>query len=163
MAFEYWADGTLRSRTDQEGNTWTYEVDYPSEGGRIETETGPAGTGIVNESEYDPAGRLRFERTGTGTEVAETEYVYDVLGRIDHVMGPEFTPEGGGSARETTWYDYDANGNVVRTTTGPDGTDSDDEHSRVVEYDLRGRVGWECQPGLAPPCSFDLAPRGGRC
>ena len=72
-----------------------------------------------------------------GDTAHTTEYVYDILGRVTTEIQPD--PDGGGAlSRPTTYYGYDANGNL-RWVTDPLGDAPvsgvpDADHTTSYEY-----------------------------
>ncbi len=158
----YWADGSLKSRTDQEGNTWSYETDYPSGSGRVETMTDPELEEWV--SVYDGAGRLVSEVAPSdpqdpGGSSTTTSHEYGPLKRLAKTTDP--------TGRESH-YCYDEDGKVAKSATGTlgDGIQIDCGSPQAglavtsTSTDLRGRVTQTVDPdGYVTLFEYDAADR----
>ena len=120
--------GRQTDLTDARGpSSWDYDAV-----GRVTKVQSPEG---IVYYEYDPATGQR-KRTWTGSDplapVSETEYLYDVLGRLERVR--LLTREGQAvSPAEETVYHYDILGNLVQTDL-PNAVISD------YHYDQLGRL-----------------------
>jgi RHS repeat-associated protein len=164
---EYAPDGSLASKTDPEGRTWTYLTMYLSGGGREEHTTDPGGN--IATSRYDRAGRLVVQSApndpndppGTSTT---TTYVYGPLGRLVRTTDPT-----GGQ----THYCYDASGRTTVVASGVLSGDSTIDCTSPQDaltwtstaYDKRGRVAISTtgrsrsEPGLETRYRYDEADR----
>ncbi|WP_153559314.1 RHS repeat-associated core domain-containing protein [Roseimaritima sediminicola] len=109
----YWADGTVRSATDQLGNVARFDYDRR---GRLTTAHQPRPEATVASPEVG----YQYTVDGLLTAVTDplgrvTSYNYDDGGRLPRVTQPD--PDGAGSlAAAYTDYVYDSLGNTVSTS-----------------------------------------------
>jgi YD repeat-containing protein len=165
--YEYWPDGSLKSRTDAAYQTWSYTTIYLPGGEREEHETDPDEQVWI--TRYDRAGRLVAEIKPTDpdddpTWTTTTTFEYYPLGRLRKVTDP--------TGRQSH-YCYDDNGNQTISATGdlaggfincpsePRAPLSQEglEYSES-RHDKRGRLTHEWDPaGLETRYSYDQADR----
>lgn len=132
--YAYYPDGALRGVTengytttwqyDAQGNVTVVEEPFMEEGGIIRyTRT---------ENRYDRAGRLLETRVGEAGEdaVAVTRYRYE-NGRLVEEISPDGIP---------TYYNYDADDNVIREQTGNGTVEENTALVTDATYDFRGSL-----------------------
>jgi RHS repeat-associated protein len=133
-SFVYDATGNLISSTDALGRRRWQQFDAL---GRLTSQTNALGAfagdpGATIRNEYDAAGRLLATTDELGRR---TEMVYDNLGRRIRLLAPD-----AGLGRPTTYYGYDAAGNL-RFSTDPRGASAGDPNFTTwLFYDALGRA-----------------------
>lgn len=153
--FVYNATGNLISSTDALGRRRWQQFDAL---GRLTSQTNALGAfagdpGATIRNEYDAAGRLLATTDELGRR---TEMVYDNLGRRIRLLAPD-----AGLGRPTTYYGYDAAGNL-RFSTDPRGASAGDPNFTTwLFYDALGRATATVDalgPDWAPTAIPDLLP-----
>lgn len=151
-AFDYWADGTLKTVTDPGGNVTRYTY-WPDGNPKKEEHLAPDGTLLPNTVDYtyDKLGNLKEEIDGAG---GKTTYAYDKLGREIAVVNPEGYAPGNDPLNFTTKTEYSPDG-LVKKLTDPlgnftsygynwDGNQTLEIAPRVIRtesvYDLAGQL-----------------------
>ena len=152
VSTQYDGGGRVVGTTDALGNTIRYEYDELGRKVKIILPD-PDGDGPLGENTtlygYDAQGNLQYVTDTLGTELGDpnhtTEYVYDSLGRKIEEILPD--PDGDGPlGRPTTYYHYDANGNLDWATDAL-GTEAEDpNHTTEYIYDEAGRLIQEILP-----------------
>ncbi|MGW1604563.1 DUF6531 domain-containing protein [Streptomyces eurythermus] len=129
MKYTYDGRGLLSSATDPLGRTTTYEyngaeqltsVRNPADdtitlgyddAGNLTRTTDQAGKSLIRV--YDASGRLASVTDAAG---GRTTYTYDKVGRLLSSVSPRGNVSGADPAAYTTFYVYDAAGNLIETT-----------------------------------------------
>ncbi|MFI6816008.1 RHS repeat-associated core domain-containing protein [Nonomuraea sp. NPDC050328] len=129
--------GLLKSKTDQLGNTWTYEHNAA---GDLVQQTSP--TGVITKIEYDTLGRTT--RTTLISDAypdgVSTTSTYDTAGRLATQTGQGVKNEISGVTHTSrVEYTYDADGRKL-TETFSDTTGGDPSRTTTTTYDAAGRV-----------------------
>ncbi|MGN0505126.1 MAG: RHS repeat-associated core domain-containing protein, partial [Lachnospiraceae bacterium] len=151
-AYEYYADGMVKTQTDGAGNVSAYSYDRNKQVTQLQVTAADGSILYQENNRYDKNGSL-VNRTvkGTSTDALSssgtTTYTYDALDRL--------TAEK--SAGRSTGYAYDVMGNRVEKTE-TDGTGS----SAVTvitsyTYDLCNRLLSEERGGIVTAYTYDMA------
>ncbi|MEJ3741947.1 LamG-like jellyroll fold domain-containing protein [Actinomycetes bacterium KLBMP 9797] len=128
--------GLVMTTTDPRSKVTRYQYYHNGDVYRI---TEP--NGLVTEYTYDALGRKLTEKQVSDTYPAglTTTYTYDTASRVRTVTAPATTDAVSGTRHQAqTVYDYDPDGNVLRTTV-KDLLGGDPERVTTVEYDGSGR------------------------
>ncbi|MCE5268857.1 MAG: autotransporter-associated beta strand repeat-containing protein [Planctomycetaceae bacterium] len=141
------------AETDALGNTTRYEYDVLGQLTEV-VSPDPDGNGsltsLITLYGYYNDGSLRYvtdtHADVNGNPVASlgdanytTEYHYDNLGQLTQEIDAD--PDGNGSlGRPTTYYGYDADGNLAWTTDARGSAAQDPDHTTTYNYDEAGRL-----------------------
>jgi len=137
------ADGRVRSNTDPNNLTTSYEYYHASEDGRLKRTTQPKVTGqtqgrAVEVASYDGAGRpLKINAIAADGTIRDSYRFYDELGRLTRDVGPQVSATD--TSRPVTCTVYTALGDVKEIWAGST-TDTVSKVCNLADASLKKQV-----------------------